>query len=124
MPDATVDVGTHPDGTVVIQPHGTLGLDDAVELRRALVHAVRRIRPVRLVLDLHDLHDLDSINLGTLVAACHLGDDHRVAVYFDRSSLLIAGRLTAAGVPGHRLRHTGWATPEHAATPGHPLHGR
>jgi anti-anti-sigma factor len=106
MSGATVDVETSPDGTLVIHPHGVLDADDAVELRRAIVHAVRRLRPLRLVVDLSDLHDLDAINLGTLAAACHLGDDHRVAVFLDHSSPAIAGRLIAAGVPGHRLRRT------------------
>jgi anti-anti-sigma factor len=105
MSGATVDVDTRPDGTLVIQPHGMLDADDAVELRRTIVHAVRRLRPLRLVVDLGDLRDLDPINLGTLAAACHLGDDHRVAVFLDHSSPEIAERLTAAGVPGHRLRH-------------------
>ena len=107
MSGATVDVDTTTDGTLVIQPHGTLHAEDAVELRRALVRAVRRIRPLRLVLDLHDLDDLDAINLGTLAAACLLGDDHQVAVFLDHCSRDIADRLAAAGVPSHRLRHIG-----------------
>jgi anti-anti-sigma regulatory factor len=68
---------------------------------------VRHVRPLRLILDLRDVHDLDSIAIGTLVAACHLGDDHQVAVFLDNSSVMIAGRLTAAGVAAHRLRHVG-----------------
>lgn len=110
MSDATLDVETSPDGTLVIQPHGVLDADDAVELRRTLVHAVRRLRPLRLVIDLRDLDDFDAINLGTLAAAYHLGDDYRVAVFLDHCSSAIAERLTAAGVPGHRLRHTASAT--------------
>jgi anti-anti-sigma factor len=105
MSGAKVDIETSPDGTLVIQPHGVLDADDAVELRRILVHAVRRVRPLRLVVDLRDLQDLDAINLGTLVAACHLGDDHQVAVFLDHCSPVIAERLSAAGVPGHRLRN-------------------
>ena len=34
MTASTVDVETSPDGTLVIQPHGALDADDAVELRR------------------------------------------------------------------------------------------
>ena len=105
MSGATVDVDTTADGTIVIHPRGVLDADDAVELRRTIVHAVRRTRPLRLVVDLRDLQDLDGINLGTLAAACHLGDDHHVAVFLDNSSRAIADRLTAAGVPSHRLRH-------------------
>jgi len=78
-----------------------------VELRHTLVHAVRRLRPLRLILDLRHVEDLDSINVGTLAAACQLGDDHQVAVFVDNSSRTIAGRLTAAGVADHRLRHVG-----------------
>ena len=107
MTASTVDVETSPDGTLVIQPHGALGADDAVELRRTLVHAVRHLRPLRLVLDLHDVPDVDAINLGTLAAACHLGDDHQVAVFLDRTSASIADRLSAAGVATHRLRQVG-----------------
>ncbi|MBM2617073.1 anti-sigma factor antagonist [Actinoplanes sp. LDG1-06] len=109
MTASTVDVETSPDGTLVIQPHGVLDADDAVELRRTLVHAVRHLRPLRLVLDLHDVPDVDPINLGTLVAACHLGDDHQVAVFLDRTSESIASRLFAAGVANHRLRQVGSA---------------
>jgi anti-anti-sigma regulatory factor len=90
----------------VIHPGGVLGGDNAVELRRTIVHAVRRLRPLRLVVDLRDLHELDAINLGTLAAACHVGDDHHVAVFLDHPSPAIAERLTAAGVPVHRLRHS------------------
>jgi len=105
MSDAMVDVETSPDGSLVIQPHGAIGVDDAVELRRTLVHAVRHVRPLRLILDLHDVSDVDPINLGTLAAACHLGDDYAVAVFLDHSSPVIADQLIAAGVALHRLRH-------------------
>ncbi|MEV6348000.1 STAS domain-containing protein [Actinoplanes sp. NPDC051851] len=105
MPGATVDVGTSPDGTLVVRPHGALGAAEAVELRRTLVHAIRHDRPLRLVVDLTDVTELDSINLGTLVAACHLGDDHRVAVFLDHPAGPVADQLTAAGVPTHRVRH-------------------
>jgi len=106
MSGATVTVETSTDGTFVIQPRGVLDADDAVELQRTIVHAVRHLRPLRLVVDLSHLQDLDAINLGTLAAACDVGDDHRVAVFLDNSSSAIAERLTAAGVPVHRLRHT------------------
>jgi anti-anti-sigma factor len=112
MSGATVDVETITDGTLVIKPHGTFHAEDAIELRRTLVQAVRRIRPLRLILDLHDVQDLDPINLGTLAAACELGDDHRVVVFLDHPSPAIAERLAAAGVPDHRLRHIGHAPAE------------
>ncbi|MDT4995894.1 MAG: hypothetical protein QOH97_5786 [Actinoplanes sp.] len=105
MSGVTVDVETCPDGTLVIHPHGVLDADNAVDLRRTIVRALRRTRPLRLIVDLSDLHDLDAINLGTLAAACHLGDDHRVAVFIDNSHPSIADRLTAAGVSRHRLRN-------------------
>jgi anti-anti-sigma regulatory factor len=104
MADAPVDVTTGPDGSLVLQPHGAIGPDDAVELRQALVHAVRHLRPLRLILDLQDVSELDPINLGTLAAACSLGDDHHVVVFVDGSSTAIAGQLAAAGVPYQRLR--------------------
>ncbi len=104
MAGATVDVATTTDGTLIIQLHGTLDADDAVELRATLVHAVRRLRPLRLVLDLHDVQALDAINVGTLAAACQLGDDHGVAVFVEAASRKIAEKLTKAGVPRHRLR--------------------
>jgi anti-anti-sigma factor len=107
MTGTTVDVRTGPDGTLVLQPDGGLDADDAVELRRTVVHAVRRVRPLRLIVDLRHVQELDGINLGTLVAACHLGDDHHVAVFLDHSSAAIAAELTAAGVPRHRIRHIG-----------------
>ncbi|MBG0563890.1 STAS domain-containing protein [Actinoplanes aureus] len=105
MTATTVDIGNDPDGTLVIQPHGSLDADDAVELRRALVQAIRHTRPLRLVLDLGDVREIDPINLGTLAAACRLGDDHQVAVFLDHPRVAIAALLTTAGVPAHRLRH-------------------
>jgi anti-anti-sigma regulatory factor len=105
MTVTTVDIGTSPDGTLVIRPHGGLVDTDAVELQRTLVHAIRHTRPLRLVLELGEVDDLDPINLGTLAAACHLGDDHHVAVFLDHPRQTIADRLTSAGVPSHRLRH-------------------
>jgi hypothetical protein len=71
----------------------------------AVGRSPRRRRPSRLVLDLRHVRDLDAINVGPLAAACQLGDDYRVAVFLDHSSAAIAERLTAAGAPGHRLRH-------------------
>ena len=111
MTEPAVDVVTSADGSLIIRPHGALGADDAVELRHTLVYAVRRLRPLRLILDLRNVHDVDSINVGTLAAACHLGDDHQVAVFVDNSSLTIADQLSAAGIAGHRLRHVGTQTP-------------
>ncbi|AEV84097.1 hypothetical protein ACWT_3074 [Actinoplanes sp. SE50] len=105
MTTTTVDVNTSTDGTLIIHPHGALDATDAVGLSRTLVQAIRRTRPLRLILDLADVHDLDPINLGTLAAACHLGDDHQVAVFLDHSSARIAEELTEAGVPRHRLRN-------------------
>jgi anti-anti-sigma factor len=105
MSGATVDVKTSPDGTLVIHPHGVLDADNALDLRRTIVQAVRRVRPLQLVVDLSDLHELDAISVGTLAEACHLGDDHDVAVFLDNSHPSIATRLTAAGVPRHRLRN-------------------
>lgn len=116
MSGVRVDVDSSTDGVLVISPHGILDAEDAVDLRRTLVRAIRRTRPLRLVLDLHDVQDLDGINLGTLAAACHLGDDHQVAVFLDRCSPTIAERLTAAGVPSHRLRRTG--SPARGPAPG------
>jgi anti-anti-sigma factor len=104
--NGTVDVATRPDGSLVVQPHGFLGADSAGELRRVLVHALRRVRPERLILDLADVSGLDPINLGTLAAVCELADEHQVAVYVENSSATVAGRLAAAGVPRQRLRRT------------------
>lgn len=103
-----VDVDTSPDGSLVIQPHGVLDVADTVELRRTLVRAIRRTRPLRLIVDLSDVHELDSINLGTLVAAYHLGNDHQVAVFLDHCPTAIADQLSGAGIPVHRLRHIGF----------------
>ncbi|MFC4063636.1 STAS domain-containing protein [Actinoplanes subglobosus] len=111
MAATTVDVGTAPDGTLVIHPHGGLDEADAVDLQRTLVHAIRHRRPLRLILDLVDVSDLAPINLGTLVAACALGDDHQVAVFLDHPRPHIADRLAAAGVPAHRLRHVNGGPP-------------
>jgi len=105
MTATTVEIGTAPDGTFIVRPHGSLEDTDAVDLQRTLVQAIRHRRPLRLILDLSDVTDLDPINLGTMAAACYLGDAHHVAVFLDHPHPLIADRLAAAGVPAHRLRH-------------------
>ncbi|MEV6600990.1 STAS domain-containing protein [Actinoplanes sp. NPDC051346] len=107
MTGTTLDVDTSSDGSLIIQPHGALRAEDAVDLRRVIVHAVRHVRPRRLILDLSDLRDVDPINLGTLAAACHLGDDQCVDVFLDNSSVALADQLTAAGVDAHHLRRVG-----------------
>ena len=99
-----VEVHTSADGSVVIHPRGVIDWDGAVALRQLLVHTVRRVRPARLVLDLADVAGLDPIEVGTMWAACELGDDHHVAVFLDNASADVAARLAAAGVPAHRLR--------------------
>jgi anti-anti-sigma factor len=101
----TVDVNTTPDGTLVIRLRGALDAEAAVGLRHALVDAIRHTRPLRLVMDLAKVEELDPISLGTLAAACGLGDDHQVAVFLDHSPAPIAASLTAAGIPPHRLRY-------------------
>lgn len=107
MGRSTLDVQTSDDGSVIVSAQGVVGADDAVELRQLLVHAVRKLRPLRLVVDLADVVTLDPINLGTLAAACGLGDDHQVAVFLDNPSSALAADLAAAGVPRQRLRSTG-----------------
>lgn len=105
-PGSNVDVhtDTDTDGSLVVQPHGSMDDDCAVHFRQVLVHAIRKVRPLRLILDLADVSDVDPINLGTLAALCDLADDHHVIVFMDNSSAVIASELKAAGVPPQRLR--------------------
>jgi anti-anti-sigma regulatory factor len=104
MRSSALEVRTSADGSVVIAPHGSVGLDNAVELRQVLVHTIRRIRPLRLILDLSDVPELDPINLGSVAAVCDLGDDLQVAVFVHNPTNALAQQLTAAGVPHQRLR--------------------
>ena len=104
MPGSVLEVRTSADGSVVIVPHGVVGLDKAVELRQVLVHTVRKVRPLRLILDLADVPELDPINLGTVAAACGMGDDHQVALFVHNPCARLVEQLTAAGVPHQRLR--------------------
>jgi anti-anti-sigma regulatory factor len=109
MADTTFAVENGADGSLIITPHGVLGDECAVELRHSMVHAVRHLRPFRLVVDLRDVPEIGPFNLGTLAAACYLGDDHQVAVFVDNSSRFLADQLAAAGVARHRLRRAGGA---------------
>ncbi|GIG90384.1 STAS domain-containing protein [Plantactinospora endophytica] len=104
MPNTLVDVSTVVDGTLVVQPHGQVGIDCAAELRHILVRVVRKVRPWRVMVDLSDVSTVDPIGVGTLAAACHVGDDDNVVVSFRTNSATLARRLTAAGVPPQRLR--------------------
>src|SRR4051794_7300367 len=99
MSNSSVDARTGVDGSLIIQPHGALTADGAVELQQMLVHGVRKIRPLRLILDLSDVVAVDPINLGTLAALCDLADDHGVVVFLDDPSAAIRAELLAAGVP-------------------------
>jgi anti-anti-sigma factor len=99
-----LEVLTTDDGDLVICPHGEMDPDGSGELRHVLVHVMRRIRPPRLILDLGDVPMLDSINVGTVAAACEMGDDNAVTVFVENPSALLAGQLTAAGVPRQRVR--------------------
>jgi anti-anti-sigma factor len=102
--NTSLTVRTTGDGTVVVHPAGDVGVDEAVEPRRALVHLVRRVRPRRLVIDLTEVSRLDSINVGTLTAIFSVADDCGVAVFADNPSPAVAAALRAAGVSGQRLR--------------------
>ena len=104
MSNVSVDVRTGVDGSVVVQPHGAMGSECAVQFQQVLVHAVRKVRPYRLVLDLGDVSDVDPINLGVMAALCDVADDHHVAVFLENSAPAIAMRLRAAGVPPQRFR--------------------
>lgn len=104
MRSSTLEVWTTEDGNVIVCPHGLMDPDGSGELRHVLVHTVRRVRPALLILDLGDVPVLDPINLGAVVAACELGDDHAVAVFVQNPSARQAEQLTAAGVPRQRVR--------------------
>jgi len=104
MRSSAFAVRTATDGSIVVRPHVTVGADRAVELQQMLVHTLRKVRPLRLILDLGDVFELDPINVGTLAAACELGDDQHVVVFLDNSPAHLAAQLTAAGVPHQRLR--------------------
>ncbi|MEV4349378.1 STAS domain-containing protein [Actinoplanes sp. NPDC049596] len=107
MHSSVLEVRAGADGSVVIAPHGEVGDDQTAEFRRALVHAVRKVRPFLLIVDLADVPELDPVNVGSVAAACALGDDHHVTVFVDNPRREVARRLQAAGVPHQRLRSSG-----------------
>ena len=109
MDDTRVIIESGTDGSLIIAPRGVLGDESAVELRHTIVHAVRHLRPSRLIVDLRFVVIVDPINLGALAAACHLGDDHQVAVFLDNCIPALADQLAAAGVARHRLRDGSYA---------------
>ena len=94
-----IEVRTADDGSVLILLRGSVGPECAVELRQLVVRTVRRVRPLRLMLDLTEVVTLDPINVGTLIAACLLGDDHAVAVFLVNPGPDLATRLALGGVP-------------------------
>ncbi len=104
MLGSVLEIRTAEDGSVVICPHGAGDPGRADELRHALVHALRRVRPLKLIIDLNDVSELDPFELGSVAAACDLGDDHHVSVFVCSRSGAVAARLTAAGVSPSRLR--------------------
>ena len=72
MRGSVLEVRTTADGSVVIAPHGAVGLDKAVELRQVLVHTVRRVRPLRLILDLtcHEKKRQTELKARPLFSGC------------------------------------------------------
>lgn len=107
MLGSVLEIRTAEDGSVVICPHGARDPERADELRHALVHTLRRVRPVRLIIDLNDVSELDPIELGSVAAACDLGDDHHVFVLVCSPTGAVTDRLTAAGVPRQRVSSRG-----------------
>ncbi|WP_436521458.1 STAS domain-containing protein [Actinoplanes sp. HUAS TT8] len=103
MLGSVLEIHTDDDGSVVICPHGAGDPERADEFRHALVHTLRRVRPLRLIVDLSDVPEPDPIELGSVVAACDLGDDHQVPVFVCSPSGAVTDRLTAAGVPRQRV---------------------
>ncbi|BCY06916.1 STAS domain-containing protein [Actinoplanes sp. L3-i22] len=101
-----LEIRTADDGSVIISPHGAGDPGRADEFRLALVHTLRRVRPVTLIVDLTDVPEVDPIELGSVVAACDLGDDHHVTVLVRSPSGAVTDRLTAAGVPRQRVSST------------------
>lgn len=106
MDAPAIEVRTEPDGTVVIRPSGVIDATDAVQLQRVLVHTVRKVRPPRLILDLSDVSGFDPIGVGSVSAACELGDDHQVVLCVHNPSRRISEQLAKAGVPPQRLHRT------------------
>ncbi|WIM98365.1 hypothetical protein ACTOB_001963 [Actinoplanes oblitus] len=101
MLGSVLEISTADDGSVIICPHGSA--DGGAELRLALVHLLRRVRPQILIVDLRDLPEPDPIYVGSVAAACCLGDDHQVLVVVRSPSGAVTDRLTAAGVPRQRV---------------------
>ncbi len=75
-----------------------------MELRQLLVHTIRKVRPVRLVFGLDVVSALGPVSVGTLAAACTIGDHCQIAVFIDNATRLICAQLRSAGVSRQRLR--------------------
>ncbi|GAA4600461.1 hypothetical protein BJY16_003538 [Actinoplanes octamycinicus] len=103
MLGSVLEISTADDGTVIICPHGAGDSVCGAELRLALVHLLRRVRPLMLIVDLCGLAEPDPFYVGSVAAACDLGDDHQVAVFVRSPSGAMTDRLTAAGVPRQRV---------------------
>ncbi|BCJ45711.1 hypothetical protein GCM10010168_58690 [Actinoplanes ianthinogenes] len=103
MLGSVLDISTADDGSVVICPHGAGDSVCGAELRLALVHLLRRVRPMVLIVDLCDLPEPDPFHVGSVAAACVLGDEHQVLVVVRSPSGAVTDRLTAAGVPRQRV---------------------
>ena len=100
---ALVSVQETTDGAVLVRVHRELDAEAAAQLRRALVHVIRRVRPHRMVVDLDAVDDLDSVNAGTLAAGYQLGADHDVLVTVHYRVPRVGRQLRAAGVPYEQL---------------------
>lgn len=103
MLGSILEIRSDEDGTVIVCPHGAGDPEHTHEFRHVLVHLVRRVRPPRLIVDLTDVPDLDAFDVGSVAAACDLGDDHQVPVFVHSPSGAVTDRLTAAGVPRQRV---------------------
>jgi anti-anti-sigma factor len=102
---ALVSVQETTDGAVLVRVHRELDAEAAAQLRRALVHVIRRVRPHRMVVDLDAVDDLDSVNAGTLAAGYQLGADHDVVVTVQYRVPQVGRQLRAAGMPHEQLHH-------------------
>jgi anti-anti-sigma factor len=95
-----IDVTWKPAGVAEISPRGEIDVDNAYEVRDAIVELLTRARPSRVELDLRAVDLIDSAGISALVAGFQMAEISGVKLVVTRPSRFVHRQLWVTGLHG------------------------
>jgi anti-anti-sigma factor len=95
-----IDVTWKPAGVVEISPRGEIDVDNAYEVRDAVVGLLTRSRPNRVELDLRAVDFIDSVGISALVAGFQMAEISGAKLVVTRPSRFVHRQLWVTGLLG------------------------